>query len=258
MRSREGDYTSAVGVPGKATQSASEDLRKTPLTPGNEVEVKLRLADRKAVVRLLKKLKARGGPRMHEMNALYDTPAGSLAREGKLVRIRVLRLAEQEGARKRSGKVERSGAPQAVVLTYKGPAKGDGVASFHGHHYKIREEHELGVEDAEALARVFEGMGLRPWFRYEKYRSTYRLPGFPGLAVELDQTPIGDFLELEGDTAAIDRGATLLGYRPADYITKSYGQLFWEQRRAAAKAAGLGGSQPLASASVDMLFSTKG
>ena len=80
-------------------------------------------------------------------------------------------------------------------------------------------------------------MGLSPCFRYEKYRSTYRLPGLPGLLVELDETPIGDFLELEGDSASIDRAAALLGFGPGDYITKSYGILFLEQRRSAGGAA---------------------
>ncbi len=120
----------------------------------------------------------------------------------------------------------------------------------HAPWYKIREEHEVRVEDAGELGRVFEGMGLSPWFRYEKYRSTYRLPGLPGLLVELDETPIGDFLELEGDPAAIDRAAALLGFGPADYITKSYGILFLEQRRSAGGGeASLGGG-----GTGDMLF----
>ena len=93
-------------------------------------------------------------------------------------------------------------------------------------------------------------MGLRPCFRYEKYRSTYRLPGLPGLIVEVDETPIGDFLELEGSPMEIDCGAALLGFSPADYITKSYGALFVEQRHSAA-----GGSPPKwVVGSVDMLF----
>ena len=59
-----------------------------------------------------------------------------------------------------------------------------GAASTNfGARGEIREEHELLVDDAEAMARVFEGMGLRPWFRYEKYRTTYRLPGVAGLLV---------------------------------------------------------------------------
>jgi adenylate cyclase class 2 len=148
--------------------------------------------------------------------------------------------------------------PRAALLTYKGPVQPGGrTASFHGQRYKIREEHEVRVEDAAALARVFEGLGLRPWFRYEKYRSTHRLPGFAGLAVDLDETPIGDFLELEGDCEAIDRCAMLLGFRPADYIVKSYGALFLEQRRST-PAAGSAGEPSPASGLPDMLFSSSG
>jgi adenylate cyclase class 2 len=225
---------------------------------GTEVEVKLRLADRKAVLRALQRLKAKGGARMHEMNTLYDVPTGGLAKEGKLVRIRVLRPTASRGAGKAADEAKAAGLPQAAVVTYKGPVQEEGHASFHGHRYKIREEHEVQVKDAEAMARVFEGMGLRPWFRYEKYRTTYRVPGVTGLLVELDETPIGDFLELEGDAAAIDRGADLLGYRPADYITKSYGQLFVEQRRTVARTAGPGGDGAPRAGSVDMLFPGKG
>jgi len=40
------------------------------------------------------------------------------------------------------------------------------------------------------------------WFRYEKYRTTFRLPDSNawanGLLIELDETPIGTFVELEG------------------------------------------------------------
>jgi adenylate cyclase class 2 len=44
----------------------------------------------------------------------------------------------------------------------------------------------------------------------------------------LDQTPIGDFLELEGAAQWIDRTARTLGFSPADYITVSYGRLYLE------------------------------
>jgi adenylate cyclase class 2 len=206
------------------------------------------------VLRSLRKLKAKGGARMHEMNTLYDTPAGTLAREGKLVRIRVTTLVASPGAGKPAGRPGRTASRQAARLTYKGPVQDEGSASFHGHRYKIREEHELCLEDAGALARVFEGMGLRPWFRYEKYRTTYRLPGVAGLLVELDETPIGDFLELEGDSAAIDRGAAILGYRLTDYIAKSYGQLFLEQRRRAKRAGSSSGDLPFAEGPAHMLF----
>ena len=227
-----GHYTSAVGLPGKVEDRTSRgSLRKTP---GTEVEVKLRVGDRRALLRRLRHLKAAGGARVHEMNTLYDTPDGALAREGKLLRIRVQQPAPPRRAGKPATKPRPADSPQAAVLTYKGPVQaGDAAASFHGRRYKIREEHEVRVEDAAALARVLEGMGLRPWFQYEKYRSTYRLPGFSGLVLDWDETPIGEFLELEGGCAAIDRCAALLGFRPADYIAKSYGALFLEQRRRA-------------------------
>jgi adenylate cyclase class 2 len=219
------------------------------------VEIKLRVADRAAMLRRLRRLKAAGGARVHEMNTLYDTPSGTLAREGKLVRIRVERPAPSRGAGKATRKARSAASPQAAVLTYKGPAQGGAWSdSFHGRRYKIREEHQVRVEDALALARVFEGMGLRSWFRYEKYRSTYRLPGIPGLVVELDETPIGDFLELEGQPTAIDRCAALLGFQPAEYIAKSYGALFVEQRRSAVSAAGSSGEPSPAPGSSDMLF----
>jgi adenylate cyclase, class 2 len=249
MRFARGHYTSAMSLSGKAVaRTAARHLRKTP---GTEVEVKLPMPDRKAFLRLLKKLKASGGARMHEMNTLYDTPAGTLARAGKLVRIRILTI--DRGAGKPARKAGRRAHQETVVLTYKGPAQPDDAAD--GSRYKVREERELRVEDSEALAQVFEGMGLRPRFRYEKYRTTYRLQRISGLLVELDETPIGDFLELEGDSAAIDRGAAILGYGPADYITKSYGQLFQEQRqRLIGKACSpLGGTLP-ATDCADMLF----
>jgi len=54
------------------------------------------------------------------------------------------------------------------------------------------------------------------WFRYEKYRTTFRLPDSNawanGLLIELDETPIGNLVELEGPAAAIDRAAEELGF----------------------------------------------
>ena len=47
----------------------------------------------------------------------------------------------------------------------------------------------------------------------------------------LDRTPIGDVGEIEGPARWIDRTAKLLGVEPADYITKSYAELFFEWKR---------------------------
>ena len=44
--------------------------------------------------------------------------------------------------------------------------------------------------------------------------------------VAIDDTPIGTFVEIEGDEAAIHALAARLGFAPADYITASYRALF--------------------------------
>jgi adenylate cyclase, class 2 len=225
---------------------------------GKEIEVKLRLSDRPGMLRRLAKLRAELlVDRVHEMNTLYDTAEGALAARGQLVRIRVERPAgntassrkkQKRGANVAQGQVGKGRA----LLTFKGPPESDlaGSAATSG-AYKIREEHESPVEDPVEMAKVFAAMGLLPWFRYEKYRSTYGLPGIAGAKVELDETPIGDFLEIEGQQAAIDRAATRLGFRRSDYITKSYGALFMERQGVRAAS----GSEPRPSDRVpDMVF----
>ena len=51
------------------------------------------------------------------------------------------------------------------------------------------------------------------------------------LLIELDETPLGTFLELEGPAEAIDRAAQELGYSRKDYIAKSYLALYLEECR---------------------------
>jgi hypothetical protein len=51
------------------------------------------------------------------------------------------------------------------------------------------------------------------------------------LLIELDETPAGAFLELEGPRRAIDHAARLLGYSRGDYLTKSYVALWGEHCR---------------------------
>jgi adenylate cyclase class 2 len=92
--------------------------------------------------------------------------------------------------------------------------------------HKVREEAEITISDPERMSRILSALGLRPLFRYEKFRTTYALPAPRNLKIEFDETPIGTFLELEGSPSAIDRVAKLLGYAPSDYITRSYGALY--------------------------------
>ncbi len=104
-----------------------------------------------------------------------------------------------------------------------------------GSRFKIREETEVEVADAAMLRKIFEGLGLRGWFSYEKYRTTWKLGAATrwakDLLIELDETPAGVFVELEGSPEAIDKTAEALGYSRKDYLLKNYLELYAEDCR---------------------------
>ena len=188
-----------------------------------EIEIKLPVADLATLRGGLKRLRAQEiSPRTHELNTLYDTPGQNLRQRGRLIRIRTEKVAAT---------VKRETWPRELgaVLTYKGPARSQlrGRAATRGsRRFKIKEEAEVRVDQADQIDRILGGLGLHPTFHYEKYRTTYVLPGVKGVKIELDQTPIGNYVELEGSPSSIDRAAHLLGYGPADYIRDTYGALY--------------------------------
>jgi adenylate cyclase class 2 len=191
---------------------------------GKEREIKLRIADLPALSRALRRLGARVvGPRLHERNVLFDTPERSLASREQLLRIRA------EFPVGRSPNL----SPRCLV-TFKRPIVMPGSDKQAGRH-KVREEIEMEVSDAKALAMIFEGLGMRGWFQYEKFRTTFRLPASnawaKGLLMELDETPIGVFLELEGPANAIDRAAKALGFETREYVLANYMTLYQEYCR---------------------------
>jgi adenylate cyclase class 2 len=191
-----------------------------------EIEIKLRVQDVAAIRHRLKRLRAREiSPRTYESNTLYDTPRHDLRRRDQLIRIRIEHPASNFGKR-----TPNENAP--AVLTYKGPSLLSRNATKAGRHpktrarFKIKEEWEVSVAGADEMARILRALGLHPVFRYEKFRTTFVLPRIRGLKIELDEAPVGTYLELEGPIAAINRAARLLGYRRKDYMTDSYGSLY--------------------------------
>jgi adenylate cyclase, class 2 len=191
-----------------------------------EIEIKLRVQDVSALRSRLKRLRAREiSPRTHESNTLYDTPRQDLRRHGRLIRLRIEQPASSFGKRR---PIENTPA----ILTYKGPslvsahARKTGGNSKIRRHFEIKEEAEVWVARADEMASILRALGLHPMFRYEKFRTTYALPGVRGIKIELDETPIGIYLELEGPLAGIDRGARLLGYARKDYLKETYGSLY--------------------------------
>lgn len=167
-----------------------------------EVEIKVTVGDRKAFTRLLKKAGFRvKTSRAFESNILYDFPDLRLRKRGDLVRIR--RYSKE------------------WKLTYKAQGKA-------GRH-KRREEIETKLADGDSLRQIFMRLGMDRSFAYEKYRTEWT-DGRGDIVV--DETPIGDFAELEGPPRWIDATAKKLGLGIAEYITSSYAELFfaWKQQ----------------------------
>ncbi len=163
-----------------------------------ETEIKLSLDSADQGRRLLRRAGFRvRRRRVHEQNVLFDTPDQALRSRGELLRLR------NSGGR--------------GILTFKGRA----TISKH----KSRVELETAVANSEMTRAILLSLGLKPHFWYEKYRTEYWVEGYAGLAT-LDETPIGVFLELEGEPGWIDQAATSMGFTQASYITYSYGSLY--------------------------------
>lgn len=146
-------------------------------------------------------------PRTLERNALFDTPDRRLLHERQILRMR------QYGG--------------AWIVTHKRPPAGNDDSS----PYKERLETETHVSDGEAMGAVFVELGYAPMFRYEKFRTELSDTQGDGHLV-LDETPIGDFAELEGPRAWIDEALTRLGIASHECFTDSYGRMFldWKAR----------------------------
>ncbi len=174
-----------------------------------ETEIKLRVADLPALIRKLGRLGARCRGRVLERNVLYDTPDSDFRRRGRLLRVRFETPAPSTSI---------PGGLQRVRITSKCPAP-DSVRS----RYKVKLERELVARSLPGLPVKLRSLGLRPGFIYEKFRTTFRLAG---LHLDLDETPVGAFLEIEGAPKAIDRIARALGFSPRDYIRSTYWDLY--------------------------------
>ena len=88
---------------------------------------------------------------------------------------------------------------------------------------KVRDEQETAVDDVRVLETAFRALGLVVGFRYEKYRTEYSLPG---LTLTIDDTPVGVYVELEGEETAILDATRALGRAPDEFILDSYRVLF--------------------------------
>ena len=186
-----------------------------PQKTNREIEIKLPVADIRATVLTIKSLGASSHGRVFEQNTLYDTPSSDVRACGRLLRVRV----ETPAARNQPTSKARTGR---VILTSKAPPR-QLQGTKKTHRYKERAEREVVADPSRDWPASLAALGLQPAFRYEKYRASFRLHG---LHMDLDETPVGTFLELEGHPKRIDRVARALGYTPADYIRGTYWDVY--------------------------------
>jgi adenylate cyclase, class 2 len=172
-----------------------------------EIEIKFRVTDVRALAR---KLRGAGfrvvTPRTHELNTLYDLPGGVLRARKELLRIR------KYGSE--------------WTLTHKSKRK---IA-----RHSSRLEIETGVADGKKMDAILRALGYAPSFRYEKFRAEWT--DGKGQVV-VDETPIGNFCEIEGAPRWIDATAKKLEVSESDYITQNYAGLFLDWRAAMGSAA---------------------
>lgn len=158
-----------------------------------EIEVKIRIGDPSEMRQVLI---AQGctitRERSLEKNAFYDLRAGSLLAKKKALRLRTVG--------KRSW------------LTFKGPLQGS-------RSFKVREEFESEVRNAPQARKILKGLGYQPVFQYRKRRTHFRKGR---LKIFLDETSVGNFIELEGRRNEIIKFAKTLGRTRKDFITRDY------------------------------------
>src|SRR5438046_5541683 len=166
-----------------------------------EIEVKFPLRDRGDIVRKLQEIGAhRLYPETFEDNIVLDR-RGELRTKGSLLRVR------------KFGKY--------ALATFKGPMSiGGGV--------KSREEVQTGVESFELAIQLFDSLGFKPVFRYQKYREVWRVRD---VEVVLDRTPIGEFFEIEGALEMLKSITMELGMNFDQAIRMFYSDLYRQARR---------------------------
>ena len=178
------------------------------MRPNQEIEVKFLVDDLRPLARKLRKAGFRiETRRTHEINTLYDLPGQQLRKRKQLLRLR--QYGSQWTLTHKSGKQTKT--------------------------HSSREELETEVADGKQADAILRALGYQPSFRYEKFRAEWT--DGKGQVV-VDQTPIGDFCEIEGPPRWIDATARKLGVSAAGYITKNYATLFADWKKTTKSRAG--------------------
>ncbi len=168
-----------------------------------EIEVKIEVKDFSPFEKILsKEIFDEIRDWVFEDNLVFDMEDLKLKKEGKLLRVR------------KTG--------ENVVLTFKNKVEKKSSK------YKVREEIEIKVSDFENTIKILEGLGYKVFFRYQKFRKVY---SYSSNHVCFDKTPIGNFIEIEGDESFILKIAKKLGFAKKDFLKDTYYDLFLKNRK---------------------------
>ncbi|MFQ6082987.1 MAG: class IV adenylate cyclase [Candidatus Aminicenantia bacterium] len=172
------------------------------MSPRLEKEIKISVKNFKPII---EKIETSGAEleqvKFFEDNFLLDFPSLKLFKNHSALRVRL--------------------TPTKHFLTFKG--KPDISSKF-----KIRPELETEIKNGSQLIKILNKLGLKIKFHYQKYRTVYRKNN---LKINLDETPIGKFLELEGEENEIKEFAHYLGFSEEDFIKLDYVELFRQKHQ---------------------------
>jgi adenylate cyclase, class 2 len=165
-----------------------------------ETEIKIHIAD---FPEFRRKVGALGGTviseRHFEDNRIFDFEDARIRRKYSFIRVR------SSGTK--------------CFLTFKGPPEREGP-------FKTREELETEVGSAVITREILERLGMQELFRYQKFREEYRVlsRGQTGETVYLflDETPIGNYAEIEGSEKGIRELAEYMGFNESSLLRASY------------------------------------
>jgi adenylate cyclase class 2 len=146
-----------------------------------------------------KKLLQKGAtfrPSVFEDNIVFDDKAGNLKRDEKLLRLRKAEI---------------------VTLTFKEPVDRT--------RFKIMQEYEIEASDFDETVKIINALGYHKVFRYQKRREVIT---WLTSHILFDETPIGNFIEIEGSEEHILELSRELELDPERGSSKNYMELYRE------------------------------
>ncbi len=172
----------------------------------SEIEIKLPLHDRPALVSALEKIGARFVEHKQQRDVLCESPVVDFSKVDQALRVRIEISTEHEVA----------------YLTFKG------TPSFTAEGHKVRDEFET-VIDSGAADAILKALGFTPALMFKKTRDRYE---YDGVYVEIDECDFGTFVEIEGESRKIEVVRQKLGLQEVAPVRESYAamQHAWDQR----------------------------